>query len=115
MNGDGYYDVEYVSDTAIGTGVKISVYDNFDPSAPIEEFHIVIFGDVTGDGYILAADANIVKLVVNNFTTLDTEWLFKAADVTGDGYILAADANIVRLVVNNFAIINQVTGLAEMV
>lgn len=113
VQGDGYYDVEYVTGTAVGTGVKISVYDNFDTSAPVEEFHIIIFGDVTGDGYIMAADANIVKLVVNDFTSLDTEWLFKAADVISDGYIMAADANIVRLVVNDFATLDQVTGLAQ--
>ena len=115
VNGDGYYTVEYVTGTAVGTGVVIKVYDNFDTSAPVEEFHIVIFGDVTGDGYILAADANIVRLVVNDFTSLNDAWVFKAADVTSDGYILAADANIVRLVVNDFAILNQITGLAETV
>ena len=110
VSGDGYYDVEYVSGTDVGTGVKISVYDNFDTSAPVEEFHIIIFGDVTGDGYIEGTDVNLIRLHVNSFAKFENPWELRAADVTGDRYIEGTDVNLVRLVVNSFEKLDQVTG-----
>ena len=116
VNGDGYYTVEYASiGTEIGTGMKITVYDNFDTSAPVEEFYIIIFGDVTGDGFIMTDDTGLIKLRTISNTWVDKEYLSRAADVTGDGYIMTDDTGFVKLAAVKSMKVNQITGIATSV
>ena len=112
VNGDGYYDVEYVSGTKVGTGVKIKVYDNFDTSETVEEFYIIIFGDLNGDGRVRAADSGQFQSELSNSTWTDA-YLSKAADLNGDGRLRATDSGLLLTVLSGTAEINQVTGLTE--
>ncbi len=57
-----------------------------------------VAGDVNGDGFINAQDANLIKRYVTGAVTV-TEYILKAADINGDGKVNALDANIISRVV----------------
>ncbi|MBR4867879.1 MAG: dockerin type I repeat-containing protein, partial [Clostridia bacterium] len=65
---------------------KFNAYVSFDYTA-----HVVVYGDVDGDGKISAADAlEVLKAVVGNVTLTEEQTI--VADVDGDNRISAADA-----------------------
>ena len=66
---------------------------NYDVTSP------VIYGDVTGDGYVRTVDAALTYAYVNGVYEF-TEEQKKAADVTGDGDIRTIDAAFIYAYVN---------------
>ena len=111
VHGDGSYSVEYITGTYLGTGVEITVYDNLDPTTPVEKFYIVIFGDVTGNGYIDPTDRQLTsnQISLGGWTY---QYLYKAADVTCNGYIDPTDAFLIGNSISGLVAIDQKTGLA---
>ena len=79
-----------------GAYVKIPGTMNADGSysftAPdgVESVVIVVIGDVSGDGKLLAIDKTRLNAALLKKTTLDAKAAF-AADVSGDGKLLAID------------------------
>lgn len=69
----------------IGTGDKISI-----TSGVTENFDVVIYGDITGDGHITAVDYVNVKNHIMGSNTIEGIYL-NAADVNIDGNISAVD------------------------
>ena len=81
-------DITVSSDTMLGTGMKLVVTNKVTSETYIKE--IVILGDVTGDGFVKAADYMSIKRAIANPELLTGVYL-EAADVTGDGMLKAAD------------------------
>ncbi len=117
IEGDGYYELVPVAGYTgfYGTGAQILVYDNDDPSEPIEVFDIVIYGDVNGDSAVNSVDGSIVEdevLFVTKWSRGTDKDALKimAADLNKDGKIKQGDADSIV----NFALgivdIDQATG-----
>ena len=88
----GYWDAtagKYVAISA--TKIADNTY-SFTVPAGVTEVLLVVKGDTTGDGKLLAGDASRIKAFVLSKTSLTAEAQF-AADVTGDGKLLAGDAS----------------------
>jgi len=128
VEGDGFFTVTPSVSDYCGTGAKVELYDNLDPSTPIETYVIVIYGDIDGDSLATAVDstwADDEGLMITNWseeTVYDPEqgvvvansnydpYKVMAADLNGDGIIDATDAQIIGDVSIGMLRINQVTG-----
>lgn len=54
----------------------------------------VMYGDVSGNGYVTAGDASLILQHLAYLITLDESQL-QAADVSGNGYVTAGDASLI--------------------
>ncbi len=119
VEGDGYYTITpaegYEGYDCYGTGAVVKVYDNADASAPIEEFYIVIYGDVNGDSAVNSLDGSIIEAE----TLYETNWsrgdskdilMVMAADLNKDGKIKPNDKDSVINTSIGITKIDQVTG-----
>ncbi|MEE1137186.1 MAG: InlB B-repeat-containing protein [Acutalibacteraceae bacterium] len=131
VEGDGFFTVTPSASDYCGTGAKVELYDNLDPSTPIETYVIVIYGDIDGDSLATAVDstwADDEGLMITNWSeenvydpaqgavVVNSNYdLYKvmAADLNGDGIIDATDAQIIGDVSIGMLRINQVTGRAS--
>ena len=102
----------------VATGYTIAVYD--ETGALVEEFYIVIFGDVNQDGTISSSDAS----TINKEVLRKTSWsrtssetykpcLVRAANVNGDTAISSSDTSKINSYVLKKVTINQTTGRAS--
>ncbi|MBR3781436.1 MAG: InlB B-repeat-containing protein, partial [Clostridia bacterium] len=119
VEGDGYYTITpaagYEGYDCYGTGTVVKVYDNADTSAPIEEFYIVIYGDVNGDSAVNSLDGSIIEdetLYVTNWSRGDSKdiLMVMAADLNKDGKIRPNDKDSVINTSIGITKIDQVTG-----
>ncbi len=89
---DGYY-VSYEG-TELGTGTKVQLIST---DAVTNNYELVIFGDVDGNGIVDGDDSFIVSMILGGFFAKDTlgaaKWF--AADVNFDGTIDAADLDLI--------------------
>ncbi len=93
--GEGYHCVIYdkygnvTNDTAyIGTGMKYVVFDKWDNLIDTET--VVVYGDITGDGKVTAADHMKIKRSISDASII-TGIARTAADINQDGAIKAND------------------------
>lgn len=116
VTGDGHYEVTTTTSGDVGTGAIIKVYDNV-TSTVVEEFYIVIFGDLDGDTYILASDSSQLVTELRNHAwstgTVAVPYMIKAADIDLDGYILASDSSGIISAIRKTVTIDQKTGKAS--
>ncbi|MGN1169238.1 MAG: dockerin type I domain-containing protein, partial [Acutalibacteraceae bacterium] len=86
--------VELESDV-VGTGAKLLAKSVIDGST-IDEYDVVIYGDVDGDGLYDATDAYKVNLIINGWLTREQvgEAAWAAADCNHDGVIDSLDAEL---------------------
>ena len=116
VQGNGYMELEYseLSDE-YGTGAKIIVRDN-DTDEVVEEFYVIIFGDVNGDALIDAADSSeIVQELVNrtwSSSRRGVPYRIKAADLDLTESIDANDSAALKSRLANTVKIDQTTGEA---
>lgn len=117
VEGDGFFTVTPSVSDYCGTGAKVELYDNLDPSEPIETYIIVIYGDIDGDSLATAVDstwADDEGLMLTSWsddTAPDYDpYKVMAADLNGDDIIDAIDAQIIGNVSIGMLRINQVTG-----
>jgi len=122
VQGDGRLVINNENSSRMGTGTLVQLYDkNFteDESDDIlvEEFRIVIFGDLDGNSRITTNDSAIV-----NEEALDRDWsatktrieyLFRAANLDGNKRITTNDTAIVNAAALGTIDIDQVTGFEE--
>ena len=115
VQGDGHYEVTLTSMGAYGTGAIIKVIDNVTEEV-VEQFYIVIYGDLNGDALVTSTDTNLFITEVKN-----TEWslsgnrigyLVKAADLNRDGLVTSTDTSVVINVVKETLVLNQLVGIA---
>ena len=115
----GYYTVETstLPGKGVGTGSKIKVYSNDDPLNPVEEFYLIIFGDLNGDGRINTSDSAVLNKELakpdwSNRRTL-VPYRVKAADINLDTRINTSDSAELNSVLANSKTIDQITGKAS--
>ena len=116
VTNDGYYEVEGAyANRLVGTGTIIKVYDkdgNF-----VEQFRVVIYGDIDGNASINGNDTTAGKQEVSSRTwssrTGRIDYIFRAADLDQNGAFNATDATNHGRVVSNVMAINQITGRAQ--
>ena len=127
VEGDGFFTITPVASKQYGTGTKVELYDNIDPTTPIETYVIVVYGDINGDSAVQAVDSTYADdegLMVTNWSE---EFIYDAsgnqianpnynpykvmaADLNGDGIIDATDATIIGNASIFMFKIDQVTG-----
>ncbi|MGN1479909.1 MAG: dockerin type I repeat-containing protein, partial [Acutalibacteraceae bacterium] len=92
----GDYYVEF-SCASLGTGSILSLY-NYQTSDLVDEYTILIFGDVNGDGWYDGTDAMIVNCLLNGLLTREQvgEAVWAAADCNHDGVIDAFDVALLE-------------------
>ncbi|MBR6940328.1 MAG: hypothetical protein IKH65_05965, partial [Clostridia bacterium] len=122
VTGGGYYKAYdrsgneiTAANTTIGTGVVIKVFDaenNF-----VEQFYIVIYGDLDGNSALAANDATVMNLESQRQTHWSdtrhadyTPYLVKAADLDQNGRFASNDTNLLKLVNQRQGVIDQVEG-----
>ena len=122
VTGGGYYKAYdrsgneiTAANTTIGTGVVIKVFDaenNF-----VEQFYIVIYGDLDGNSALAANDATVMNLESQRQTHWSdtrhadyTPYLVKAADLDQNGRFASNDTNLLKLVNQRQGTIDQVEG-----
>ena len=94
---DSFINVEfgYVKVTkgtyGLGTGTKVKLFN--EQGELCEEYTLVIFGDVDGDGYCDGCDSALISLVANFEIDLSDEQML-AADITNDGTVDAFDTSM---------------------
>ena len=88
----GYWDETAGKYVALTAHHVVGNTYSFTVPAGVTEVLLVVKGDATGDGKLLAGDSSRIKAAVLGKTTLTAEALF-AAEVTGDGKLLAGDAS----------------------
>ena len=124
VTGDGSYKVfnasgaEITDASMVGTGSVIKVYDNVTDEV-VEEFYIVIFGDIDGDSIISAQDISRIKYELNHrswskpVSEGGVGYLYKAANLDLDAMISAQDIAKLSSANNKTAEIDQITGKAS--
>jgi len=106
INGDGRIAYQYYTDS-FGTGTRIDLIDNV-TGLVVKSYYIVIFGDVDGDGYVTAADENILGMVASYQMSLDEGSAFECAgDLTQDEQVDTFDLNLVSAAANYSGTISQ--------
>ncbi len=112
---NGYAKLEYQSSNLdFGTGTKVNLINNA-TNMKIDDYTIVIFGDVNGDGNIDSIDAGSMVDYENYMLTWDPNLeaaQLKAGDLNGDGNIDSIDAGIAVDTENYLLMIDQLTGLS---
>ncbi|MBQ7579967.1 MAG: dockerin type I repeat-containing protein [Clostridia bacterium] len=93
------------TDAGFGTGTKVEVVQN---GEVVETFYIVIFGDVTGDGYIDAFDVALLCAVANYETEFEDGSAYAfAADLNGDEFVDSFDCAMLVSAANYETVIAQ--------
>ena len=97
LSGSGYVTItaENIGNGTIGTGSKIKMSY---PSSTSDEFEVIIFGDVNGDGWYDGQDAVTVNMIANGMLTREQvgDAAYKAADCNHDGVIDEKDVEILN-------------------
>ncbi len=124
VTGNGSYKVysaagaELAGTANLGTGLVIKVTDN-ETDTVVEEFYVVIFGDLDGDGYIASQDSSRLLKEArtsswsNSANGAYTKYLVKAANLDLDNYIASQDASKLLAAVRKTCSIDQLTGFAS--
>ena len=118
VSNGGHYVIEGAyRDRTIATGTVIKVYDkdgNF-----VEQFRVVIYGDIDGNGTITGTDAQKAdkEVVTPTFSTrqgqAETPYLFRASDLDQNGNFTGTDDQRFNEAIPGIRVISQITGRAE--
>lgn len=74
----------------VGTGANVYIYDKA-TNELVNNYTVVLYGDVNGDGLIDAFDKEIITSMALCKVTIENEWFLMAADVNHDGAVDAFD------------------------
>ncbi len=117
VQGDGYTTVTPVTRGRLGTGTVVAVYDRNGTADTaddilVEQFYVVIFGDLDGNARLTAGDATLLKGEIANPVwsgRTRTEYLFRAANLDGNRRITSGDTTKLLNALSG-STIDQVTG-----
>lgn len=92
---DNSYNLDYNGNTVLGTGSVVSAMLN---GNKVQDYNIVIFGDVNGDGWCDGMDAVIVSCLADGMLTKNDvgEAVYMAADCNFDGTVDSADVELLQ-------------------
>lgn len=97
LSGSGHVTItaENIGSDTIGTGSKIKMSYPDDTS---DEFEVIIFGDVNGDGWYDGQDATTVNMLANGMLSREQvgDAAYRAADCNHDGVINQLDVDILN-------------------
>lgn len=106
VQGDGEMRVT-IYGGSFGTGTKVELIDRTTLQV-VNTYHIVIFGDVDGDGYITGSDANLMAMAAADLYEFESGSAFAfAADVNRNGEVDEEDLALVRAHLNYLSVIDQ--------
>jgi len=115
VRGDGEL-VITETEEGYGTGTHIALVDNVTGEV-VEEFWVVIFGDLNGNGTYNNVDIDVMADEVNGITSWQRrgpKYLFRAADLSGDGRrINNSDMDVMVDYANGIITIDQTIGYIE--
>jgi uncharacterized repeat protein (TIGR02543 family) len=113
VQGDGVLSVTTITSGSVGTGSLVTVTDNV-TNEVVEQFYVIIFGDVDGDAIARSADTGEVKDEIGDsfWSANGQAYKIKAADLDGSGFLTGTDVSRLKAAVRNTKEINQITGLA---
>lgn len=116
VNLDGNGRLEYTPLTGnMGSGKQVRLIDNASNNV-LNQYTIVIYGDLNGDGIIDSSDAGKIvdyeNYVISWNPAADAAF-YKAGDLNGDGKIDSLDASLVVDAENYVITIDQRTGLSS--
>ena len=120
VQGDGYVVTTTANGARVGTGTLVEVYDRNgtdDDSDDIlvEQFYVVIFGDIDGNSRYSTNDDILLSEEVGSPTWSATAtrvyYMFRAANLDGNRRITINDSVLLSEVVGGGAVVDQVTGL----
>ena len=89
---------------AWGTGAKVKVWAN---GTLIDEYSIVIYGDINGDAVIDSSDGTTLARAVSGYYTISSGVFSQAADVDASGDIGAMDATTLARAISGYTSISQ--------
>jgi hypothetical protein len=121
VQGDGYALVTTRVGNTAGTGAVIKVYDRCETEDTnddvlVEQFYIIIFGDVNGDSVVTHDGTLTFRGVADRewaANTGGTPHLKKAASVDGNSRVTINDATLIEGVKEGTKTLSQITGIAE--
>lgn len=113
--GWGHYTLTPVVEGRCGTGALIKVFDDITGSTePVEEFYVVIFGDLNGDGLVAPMDKTLLSLELNSpqWSTRrkNVPYKVKAMDLDGNGLIQPNDVGELDIALASPRKLSQATG-----
>lgn len=85
-----------------GSSVRVWVGANW-----IEDYTVLLYGDVDGNGTISLSDISNIKRVVAGLAEIDEEIYHKAADVDGNGSISLSDSSKVSRAISGISELDQ--------
>lgn len=81
------------TDNGFGTGTKVEVVHK---NEVVETYYIVIFGDVTGDGFVDSFDVSVLCAAANFETEFEENSAYAfAADLNGDEFVDSFDCSVI--------------------
>lgn len=93
------------SESGFGTGTKVEVMVK---GVAVETYYIVIFGDLTGDGFVDSFDAAVLASVANFETEIEAGSAVEfAADLNKDEFVDSFDMAIITAAANSEITISQ--------
>ena len=117
VTGNGYYELDNIDDNGrLGTGTVIKVYT--EDGVLVEQFYIVIYGDLDGNGRINDADVTEAEDEINNGRTWSSSadrvpYIVKASDLDQNGRYNDGDTTLFEQYINKTnpnRYIDQITG-----
>ncbi len=105
--GDAHLRITYHEDK-FGTATKVELVDSSN-LVVLRTFHVVIFGDVTGDGLVDETDFDLIKAVASFQTDFDgSKYFMLAADLNGDGAVDAFDYNLIKAIEKGLIVFDRI-------
>ena len=114
VTGGGTYQVSNLSvNGRVGTGTIIKVYDK--NNSFVEQFYVVIYGDIDGNGRITSADVTEAESELSDGRTWSKSttlvpYLKKAADLDQNNHYTSGDCTAFEQYIEKAVKINQITG-----
>lgn len=88
----------------VGTGTSVEIYVD---GKKTEEYTLVIFGDINGDGRANSTDIAFLRAHILRINPIECKYILKAADINGDGRANSTDIALLRAHILRISPINQ--------
>ncbi len=125
VQGDGYATITTVSGDIVSTGAVVEVYnrngtETTDDDTLVEQFYVILFGDITCDGKVDDSDRLAMRRVLCNVGSwkwysrrTPVKYMWKAGDMNTDEYLIDAnDSAHLNAVLAEKMVTDQTTGIS---